>query len=96
MKSINAGGLPSRRASLENAERDLEHRMERRIAALDGAWHMNDPLYQRLWGALSRVRRELSLAENTVDSGAERVDCLEPRTNRRSSGSGGGRWEGFR
>jgi hypothetical protein len=62
MKSINAAELPNRRAWLEEAERDLAQRVEHRIAALDGGWHMSDPLYQRLWGALTRVRRELSQA----------------------------------
>jgi hypothetical protein len=63
MKSINATELPSRRAWLEETERDLAHRVDRRIAALDGGWHMSDPLYQRLWAALTRVRRELSQAD---------------------------------
>ena len=64
---MNAAQLPSRRAWLEEVERDLAHRVDRRIAALDGRWHMSDPVYQRLQGALTRVRRELSQAETAPD-----------------------------
>jgi hypothetical protein len=73
MKSINAAELPNRRAWLEAAERDLAQRVEHRIAALDGGWHMSDPLYQRLWGALTRVRRELSQAATAPDPRLERL-----------------------
>jgi hypothetical protein len=73
MKSINSAELTNRRAWLEETERDLAHRVERRIAALNGGWHMSDPLYQRLWGALARVRRELSQAETAHHRRLERL-----------------------
>jgi hypothetical protein len=41
--------------------------------ALDGAWHQNDPLYQRLWQALVRTRRELSAVDEACSIRAERA-----------------------
>jgi hypothetical protein len=53
----------SRRAWLKRAEHDLLARLDERFAALGGAFHASDPLYQRLWHVLTRVRRELSGAD---------------------------------
>jgi hypothetical protein len=60
MDALNVASLPSRRAWLKRVEVDLLHRVEQRFVALGGAWHASDPLYQRLWRTLTRVRRELS------------------------------------
>lgn len=72
MESLNAAELPSRRSWLEETESDLAHRIERRIAALDSDWYVSDPLYQRLWGALARVRRELSQSGTASDPRLQR------------------------
>jgi hypothetical protein len=63
MNTLDVASLPSRRAWLKRAEVDLLHRVEQRFVALGGAWHASDPLYQRLWRTLARVRRELSQAD---------------------------------
>jgi hypothetical protein len=53
----------SSRAWLKRAEQDLLQRLDERFSALGGAFHASDPIYQRLWHTLMRVRRELSAAE---------------------------------
>jgi hypothetical protein len=73
MKIIGVAKLPNRRAWLEEVARDLAHRTERRIAEFGAAWHASNPLYQRLWSALTRVRRELSQVEDTVALRRERA-----------------------
>ena len=73
MKIIDAAELLSRRNRLKEVERDLADRVQRRIAAFSGAWHASDPLYQRLWFALTRVQRELSRAEDALAPHFERA-----------------------
>jgi hypothetical protein len=60
----NFAHVESRRAWLKRAEHDLLARLDERYAELGGAFHASDPMYQRLWHALTRVRRELSGADD--------------------------------
>lgn len=69
MAAVDAIGPPSRRAWLKRAESDLIERVERRFVALGGAFHASDPLYQRLWHALKRVRSELARSGKTGHHG---------------------------
>ena len=73
MKIIEVAELLSRRDRLKEIERDLADRVERRIASFSGAWHASDPLYQRLWFALARIRRKLSRAEDALAPHIERA-----------------------
>jgi hypothetical protein len=66
MKISDLGDFPTRKTWLKAAEQDLARRLEQRVATFEGAWHANDPLYQRLWFALARVRRELLQAEQPL------------------------------
>ena len=52
--------LRSRRAWLKRAEADLAERLERSFVAHGGIPHSSDPLYQRMWYALDRVKTQLS------------------------------------
>jgi hypothetical protein len=60
--------LLSRRERLKRAERDLEGRVATQVTALeqDGGWYLSDPLYQRLWTALVRVRYDLRRVEESL------------------------------
>lgn len=58
--------LLCRQGWLKQVQQDLERRLETRVAALEGDWHLNDPLYQRLWLALARVQGELSRAAQAL------------------------------
>jgi len=49
-------------------QQDLERRLETHVATLEADWHLNDPLYQRLWFALARVQGELSRMAKTPSS----------------------------
>ena len=73
MEAMDTGQLVKQRAWLKQAEIDLMERVERRFVALGGAWHQNDPLYQRLWQALVRTRRELSAVDEACSIRAERA-----------------------
>ena len=76
MKVVGVAESLSDRDRLKESERDLADRVDRRIAAFSGAWHTSDPLYQRLWFALTRVRREISTAQDALAPHFERADAV--------------------
>ncbi len=52
----------------KRAEQDLEGRVSKRIlqVQLEDRWLRSDPIYQRLSGVLSNVRRKLTSAEQEL------------------------------
>ena len=59
--------LTSRRAWHKRAEADLAERLERIFVAQGGVPHPSDPLYQRMWYALDRVKAELSQVDAALE-----------------------------
>jgi len=60
MDASTIDSLTRRRAWLKRAEADLAERLERTFVAHGGIPRPSDPLYQRMWYALDRVKIELS------------------------------------
>jgi hypothetical protein len=59
-------GHEGRRVRLKRVELDLLDRLERRFGPPGGVRHTSDPLYQRLWFGLARVRRDLAQIEQEL------------------------------
>jgi len=68
VKISDVAGLTRREDWLMQIQQDLERRLETHVATLEADWHLNDPLYQRLWFALARVQGELSRMAKTPSS----------------------------
>jgi hypothetical protein len=73
MDALTVDDLLHRRSWLTRAEADLSERLQRRFPTREGVRHPNDPLYQRMWYALKRLRSELSRLDAAIAQRGDRA-----------------------